>query len=55
MLEKRKAQQYFIKKGVMLNAYITKLNEKYYSSINKEVVSIEDDILRLNIETEEII
>lgn len=55
VLEKRKAQQYFIKKGVMLNAYITKLNEKYYSSINKEVVSIEDDILRLNIETEEII
>ena len=50
ILDKKVAQQFFIKKGIMLNAYITKLNEKYYSALNKEVISIDDNILRLNID-----
>lgn len=52
-LDKKIAQQYCIKKGKMLNAYINKMNEKHYSEMNKEIITIEDDILRLNIEMEE--
>ena len=53
MLDKKIAQQYCIKKGKMLNAYINALNEKYFSIINKELIYIDDNILRLNIEMEE--
>ena len=51
--EKKEAQQYCIKKGKMLNAYITNLNEKYFPIVHKEIIVIEDNILRLNVEMEE--
>lgn len=53
MLDKKIAQQYCIKKGKMLNAYINNFNEKHFSTIQKELIVIDDDKLRLNIETEE--
>ena len=37
----------------MLNAYINNLNEKYFSILQKELIIIDDDKLRLNIEKEE--
>lgn len=52
ILDKKEAQQYCIKKGKMLNAYITSLNEKYFRIIHKEIIVVEDDILRLNVEME---
>lgn len=51
--DKKAAQQFCIKKGKMLNAYITSLNEKYFPIIHKEIIVIEDNVLRLNIEMEE--
>lgn len=53
ILDKKIAQQYCIKRGKMLNAYITDLNEKYFPIIHKEIVITDDDILKLNIEMEE--
>ena len=53
ILNKAEAQQYCIKKGKMLNAYITELNEKYFNLIHKEIISIEDDKIKLNIDQEE--
>lgn len=53
LLDKKIAQQYCIKKGKMLNAYINGLNEKYYSALQKKLIIIDDDNLRLNIEKEE--
>lgn len=53
VFDKKEAQQYCIKKGKMLNAYVTSLNEKYFPIIHKEIIVVEDDILRLNIEMEE--
>ena len=53
ILDKKTAQQYCIKKGKMLNAYINNLNEKYFSILQKELIIIDDDKLRLNIEKEE--
>ena len=53
ILDKKTAQQYCIKKGKMLNAYINGLNEKYFSILQKELIIIDDDKLRLNIEKEE--
>lgn len=53
ILDKKEAQQYCIKKGKMLNAYITNLNEKYFPIVHKEIIVIEDNILRLNVEMEE--
>ncbi len=50
ILEKKEAQQYCVKKGKMLNAYITSLNEKYFPIIHKEIIVVEDNILRLNVE-----
>lgn len=50
ILNKKEAQQYCIKKGKMLNAYITSLNEKYFRIIHKEIIVVEDNILRLNVE-----
>jgi hypothetical protein len=52
-LNKVEAQQYCIKKGKMLNAYITELNEKYFNLIHKEIMTIEDDKIKLNIDWEE--
>ena len=37
----------------MLNAYVTELNEKYYPILNKELITIEEENLRLNIEMED--
>ena len=53
MLDKKTAQQYCIKKGKMLNAYINNLNEKYYYVLQKKLITNDDDKLRLNIEKEE--
>lgn len=53
ILDKKIAQQYCIKKGKMLNAYINNINEKYFSILQKELIIIDDDKLRLNIEKEE--
>jgi hypothetical protein len=52
-LSKAEAQQYCIRKGKMLNAYITELNEKYFNLTHKEIVTIEDDKIKLNIDLEE--
>lgn len=53
ILDKKEAQQFCIKKGKMLNAYITSLNEKYFPIVHKEIFIVEDNILRLNVEMEE--
>lgn len=53
ILDKKEAQQYCIKKGKMLNAYITSLNEKYFPIIQKELIIIDENILKLNIDMEE--
>lgn len=53
VFDKKEAQQFCIKKGKMLNAYVTSLNEKYFPIIHKEIIVVEDNILRLNIEMEE--
>jgi hypothetical protein len=53
ILDKKEAQQFCIKKGKMLNAYVNSLNEKYFSINNKKIIDIEDNFLKLNIETEE--
>lgn len=55
LFDKKDAQQYFIKKGIMLNVFIKNFNEKYYSEINKEIIIVDDKNLRLNIEVEEFI
>lgn len=53
ILDKKTAQQYCIKKGKMLNAYINNINEKYFSILQKKLIIIDDDKLKLNIEKEE--
>ena len=53
LLDKKVAQQYCIKKGKMLNAYINSLNEKYFSILQKELIVMNDDKLKLNIDKEE--
>jgi TM2 domain-containing membrane protein YozV len=53
VFSKIEAQQYCMRKGKMLNAYVTELNEKYFSIVHKEIISINGDEIKLNIDWEE--
>ncbi len=54
ILLKSTAKSFCIKKGKMLNAYITEINEKHFQILNKELILEEDENYILNIDRSDI-